>query len=925
MSLQKIRKRSGQIADFDPERIRVAIGKAASATGVAEGEFFPDTIMYDVVGSLTDHFDGMETVPAVEDIQDMVEKKLVESGYFDIAKTYILYRAEHERLRAEQRLEELKKLEKNLIQIVKDDGSTEVFRDHKISVVLERVGKSFSQVDQDLILREVKKNIYDGMKAAEISKVLVMVAKSFIERDPEYSLFASSLLLEAAYPEIMDGARASQEDFDAVYRTTFKKNLKRGVEAGRIDPEMLTFDFTQIEKAFVPERDHILHYLGLQTLYDRYFVHINDQRIEGPQYFWMRVAMGLALNEKKEDREKYTVEFYNILSTLRFVNSTPTLFNAGTTHSQLSSCFLSTVEDSLSHIFKVIADNAQLSKWAGGIGNDWTNVRATGARIHGTNGKSQGVIPFLKIANDTAVAVNQGGKRKGAVVAYLECWHYDYEEFLELRKNTGDDRRRTHDMNTASWIPDLFMKRLEADGDWMLFSPDEVPELHHIYGQAFEDKYQEYEKLAEAGKIRVWKKVKASQIWRKMVTMIFETGHPWITFKDPCNVRSPQDHVGVVHNSNLCTEITLNNSDEETAVCNLGSVNLSEHFDAETKDLDRKKIKDTIHTAMRMLDNVIDINLYPTQETDTSNSRHRPVGMGIMGFHDLLYKKNLNFDSQEAVDFSDELMELVSYHAIMGSSELAAERGAYSSFKGSKWDRNLLPVDTLDLLEQERGEKIEVSRESRLDWTPVRDFIKAHGMRNSNCMAIAPTATIANISGCVPCIEPIYKNLYVKSNMGGEFTVINNYLVEELKARELWSSEMLQKLKGCDGSVQDILEIPQDIRDKYKEVFEVGAQWIIQHAAMRGKWIDQAQSTNIFYKGSSGKEISDVYTNAWKMGLKTTYYCRTLGATQVEKSTVNLSAQKGSQHGDEAQKKDYSEAEKVVCSIMNGDQCEACQ
>ncbi|MCF7812738.1 ribonucleoside-diphosphate reductase subunit alpha [Candidatus Gracilibacteria bacterium] len=922
MPLAKIRKRSGQIVDFDKIRIETAVQKATTASKIKVDDFFPQSITNDVVLHLQDQFDGIEEIPSVEQIQDTVEQKLVESGNFEIAKRYILYRAEHEKLRAEQRLDHLKKLEKKLLHVQKSNGKSEVFQVGKIKKAIDRVAERYPNVDIKLILEDIKKNVFDGISSRDISKTLVMSAKSFIERDPEYSFFAAGLLLEVIYREVFS-EKFNEKNFDSLYRASFKRNLERGVEAGRINKELLTFDFEKINAALKLDRDHLFAYLGLQTLYDRYFIHINDIRIEAPQHFWMRVAMGLALAEKKSEREKRAIEFYEMLSQLRFVNSTPTLFNSGTTHSQLSSCYLSTVKDNLRHIFKVIGDNAQLSKWAGGIGNDWTHIRATGARIHGTNGRSQGVIPFLKIANDTAVAVNQGGKRKGAVVAYLECWHFDFEEFLELRRNTGDERRRTHDMNTAAWIPDLFMKRVLNNEQWSLFSPDEVGELHDTYGKKFKTLYEKYEKMGTEGKLKIFKQVPAQQLWRKMVTMLYETGHPWMTFKDPCNLRSPQDHTGVVHNSNLCTEITLNNSEEETAVCNLGSINIGRHFDHKKKQIDKKMLEQTVKTAMRMLDNVIDINLYPTKETDTANARHRPVGLGIMGLQDYFYVSGINFDSDQAVEKSDEIMELISYHAILGSSQLASERGAYSSFKGSKWDRGILPIDTIDLLEKERGEKIESSREQTLDWKKVRESIKAHGMRNSNCMAIAPTATIANIAGCVPCTEPIYKNLYVKSNMGGEFTVINISLVEDLKKEGLWDQEMLTKLKSNDGSIQNIERVPQHLKDKYKEVFEISSQWIIHHAAARGKWIDQAQSTNIFYRGSSGKEISEIYQAAWRAGLKTTYYLRTLGATQIQKSTVDLKNQKISQHG--KKDKDYSEAEKVVCSLLNGDQCDACQ
>lgn len=944
MAILKIRKRNGNVVDFDQDRIMAAIAKAA-ASAQKEGEIidpnFAEATTIAVVADLEKHFDSLEgEAPSVEQIQDAVERQLVESDNFAIAKRYILYRAEHARSRAEARLEELQKIEKNLLKVTKSSGKTEVFDVRKVQRLISRSATGLKFINEEAILEEVKRNVFDGITTKDVTKALTMAAKAYIERDPEYSFLASRLLLNSIYREVF-GRKFEEENLREEYQQSFIRNLKRGVEADRVNKELLTFDLDKITEALKPERDHKLAYLGIQTLYDRYFIHINNDRIEAPQHFWMRVAMGLALAEKPEDREKFAIEFYENYSTLRFISSTPTLFNAGTTHSQLSSCYLSTVTDSLEHIFKVISDNAQLSKWAGGIGNDWTSIRATGSRIHGTNGSSQGVIPFLKIANDTAVAVNQGGKRKGAVCAYLECWHFDYPEFLELRKNTGDERRRTHDMNTASWIPDLFMKRVEADGNWTLFSPDEVPELHDLFGKEFEAKYIEYEQKAADGKIHVQKTIKAKDLWRKMITMLFETGHPWMTFKDPCNVRSPQDHCGVIHDSNLCTEITLNNSKEETAVCNLGSINLAAHFDAETKDIDRALLSKTIKTAMRMLDNVIDINMYPTKETKFSNDKHRPVGLGMMGLADLLYLKNLNFDTAAAVEFSDELMEEISYHAIMGSSELAGERGSYSSFKGSKWDRGLLPIDTVELLEAERGQEVKMTKTMKKDWTPVREAIKKNGMRNSNTMAIAPTATISNIAGCIPCTEPIYKNLYVKSNMGGEFTVINNYLVEDLKKAGMWSTEICQEIKSMDGSVQHLEQLPVTLRQKYKEVFEINANWVLKHASARQKWLDQSQSTNIFYRGTSGKEIAEIYFDSWKYGLKTTYYLRTLGATQVEKSTINT---KGSHKRDfsvstQAKQAETTEAVSTpaeatpkaagsaasMSALLNSVDCEACQ
>lgn len=914
MSILNIRKRSGNIVSFDPNRIQVAIEKAVKASDISVTENFTVSLKEQVVMIIELDYNGIDLIPSVEDIQDLVEKKLVESGNFDVAKAYILYRSERAKMRAESRLNELRRMEKNLLKVVKRNGSNEVFDIRKIELILKRAALNLLNVDLALIITELKKNVFDGMSTADINKVVVMAAKSYVERDPEYSMFTARLLLTSVYKEVFD-QKITSENFDQIYASSFESSLKKGIEANRISPELLNFDLVRISDALKPDRDYKLNYLGAQTLYDRYFVHINERRIEVPQYFWMRVAMGLA--QKEQNKEEKAIEFYEVLSTLRFVCSTPTLFNSGTVHQQMSSCYLSTIDDSLEHIFKVVKDNAMLSKWAGGIGNDWTRVRATGAHIKGTNGKSQGIIPFMKIANDTAVAVNQGGKRKGAVCAYLESWHIDIIDFLELRKNTGDERRRAHDMSTANWIPDLFMQRVLANEDWTLFTPDEVPDLHELYGQKFKVRYEEYERLADAGEIKVFKRIKAVDLWRKMITMLFETGHPWITFKDPCNVRSPQDHVGVVHSSNLCTEITLNSSKDETAVCNLGSINIAEHYNEALGDLDKERLATTIKVAMRMLDNVIDVNYYPIPETKNANALHRPVGLGIMGFQDVLYKKSLDFDSEVAVDYSDQLMEMVSYNAILASSELAKERGSYHSYSGSKWDRGLLPIDTMQLLEKERGEEVRINKGGQLDWSEVRNSIKEHGMRNSNCLSIAPTATISNISGCIPCIEPIYKNLYVKSNMGGEFTVINKHLVGELKKLGLWSQGICEKIKLSDGSIQGISDIPISVREKYKEAFEVNPLWFVRHAAVRSKWLDQSQSVNIFYHGQSGKEIADIYINAWQMGLKTTYYLRTLGATQVEKSTVS---DKGTHKRDSVKT-----AEAIACSIENGENCDACQ
>ena len=885
--LQQIKKRNGDVVPFSKEKITQAVEKAFNANNVSGAHDIAVSITEKVLPDLIAFYgDGTRGTPTVEQTQDLVEKYIMEAGHFDVAKAYILYRYERAQVRAEEKQETLEKLEEGGVYVTKRDGHKEVFSLEKLKKSLAFATSGYEDiVNLDAVVNQVKLEIYDGITTPEVNKALVMVARSLIEQDPAYSYVAARLLLRGMYEETV-GENVNWKDITTDYRKAFVDGIKHGVSIKVFDERMLSFDLEKMAKLLDPSRDDLFLYLGAQTLYDRYFARDidNDNKvIELPQAFWMRVGMGLALLEK--DREEKAAEFYEVVSTLRFIPSTPTLFHAGTTHPQLSSCYLNTVDDSLEGIFKSFSDNAQLSKYSGGIGTDWTDIRGTGSIIRGTGVESQGVIPFLKIANDVTVAINRSGRRRGAAAVYLESWHYDIEDFLDLRKNTGDERRRTHDINTANWIPDLLMKRVREDGDWILFSPDEVPELHHIYGKAFEQKYAEYEAKAEAGEMRMFKKMKARDLWKKMITMLFETGHPWITFKDPCNVRSPQDHVGVVHNSNLCTEITLNNSDTETAVCNLGSVNMPMHMKAGT--LDAEMVARTVKTGMRMLDNVIDVNFYPTIEAKNSNMKHRPVGLGIMGFHDALYMMNINFDSDKAVQFADESMEIISYAAIMASSLLAKERGAYESYKGSKWDRNIFPVDTMKLLEEERGMKIDVPTEGKLDWTPVRDHVKKHGMRNSNTMAIAPTATISNIAGSVPTIEPIYKNIYVKSNASGDFTVINPHLVEELKGLGLWDYEMLGKIKYNDGSVRSINEIPVEVREKYKEVFEISPEWLIKTAAYRGKWIDQSQSLNGYFSGRSGRELAAIYDYAWEKGLKTTYYLRTLGASQVEKSTVS--------------------------------------
>ena len=929
MTFSSIKKRNGQVADFDAGHIIIAIQKATDSAG---GEIASEVIP-ELVEQIVSHLEAVigDGVPDVEIIQDLVEQELMRADYFKTARSYILYREEHKALREVEASRSASKLEHNALKVTLADGSIDHFSYTRLVKDLVSASEGLEDsVDIDELAQLTKSSLYDGITIEELQDALIMSASSSIEKDSAYSTLAARLLLKKIYREVLDTDKVTE--LDSAYQDVFKNFVKATVKEGRLDKRLLDFDLDDLASYIKPERDKLFDYMGLDMLHDRYFIQNEGRgvRLETPQVFWMRIAMGLSVLEKKTEKNAWAKKFYDILSTLRYVPSTPTLFHSGTTFAQLSSCFLNTVEDDLKHIFKVYLDTALMSKFSGGIATDWTNIRGTGSLIKTVNIPSQGVIPFLKIANDTTVAISRSGKRKGATCVYLETWHLDIEDFLELRKNTGDERRRTHDMNTANWIPDLFMKRVEAEGQWTLFSPNEVPELHHLYGAEFEKKYEEYEQLADEGKIEAFRRVPAAQLWRKMLTMLFETGHPWINFKDACNVRSPQDHAGVIHNSNLCTEITLNNSAEETAVCNLGSVNLARHI---TKGkLDRDLVAETVETGMRMLDNVIDINYYTTPECETSNMRHRPVGMGIMGFQDALYLLDIPFNSEKAVTFGDESMELISYYAILGSSQLARERGAYKSYKGSKWDRGIFPVDTLDLLEKERGIKIDVKRKGKLDWKEVRAHVKKHGMRNSNTMAIAPTASISNISGCYPCIEPIYKNLYVKSNMSGEFTVINSYLIDDLKKSNLWTKEIMDKIKFHDGSLQKVTEIPADLREKYQEVFEIDAEWLVKIAAHRGKWIDQSQSLNIFVQGVSGKKLSDIYTYAWKMGLKTTYYLRSLAASQVEKSTVDT-AEFGSTH-----KREFSTVAQdaplpsvkanaktsKTCAITDPE-CEACQ
>ena len=846
------------------------------------------------------------------------------SGEHDVARAYVLYRAKRTEERAQQQPAKAE-IDHPEIHILAD--GQRVLLDHdklKKMITAACIGLE-SHVDADAILHETLRNLYDGVPVEELYKSAILAARALMEKDPAYSQVTARLLMHTIRKEVF-GKEVAQADAAQNYVEYFPKFIKKGIDAELLDAKLGQFDLKKLAAALVPERDLQFGYLGLQTLYDRYFLHIQGTRIEMPQAFYMRVAMGLALNEI--NREARAIEFYTLLSTFDFMSSTPTLFNSGTVRSQLSSCYLTTVADDLDGIYEAIKENALLAKYAGGLGNDWTPVRALGAHIKGTNGKSQGVVPFLKVVNDTAVAVNQGGKRKGAVCAYLETWHMDIEEFLELRKNTGDDRRRTHDMNTANWIPDLFMKRVMEKGEWTLFSPSDVIDLHDKFGKQFEQAYLAYEAKAASGEMPLFKKVQALDLWRKMLSMLFETGHPWITFKDPCNIRSPQQHVGVVHSSNLCTEITLNTNDSEIAVCNLGSVNLPAHM----KDgkLDHEKLRKTVNTAMRMLDNVIDINYYAVKKARDSNLRHRPVGMGIMGFQDCLHMMRIPYASEQAVEFADRSMEAVCYYAYHASTELAEERGMYSSYRGSLWDRGILPQDSLKLLAEERGGYLEVDTTETLDWSALRQRIKQFGMRNSNCVAIAPTATISNIIGVSACIEPTYQNLYVKSNLSGEFTEINEYLVRDLKTRGLWDEVMIADLKYFDGSLAKIDRIPQDLRDLYATAFEVEPKWLVEAASRRQKWIDQGQSLNIYMAGASGKKLDETYKLAWLRGLKTTYYLRTIGATHTEKSTSKTGALNAvSSEMPAASAAAAPETDGPACMMRPGDpgfdECEACQ
>ncbi len=903
-------KRNGITVPFDPTKIVIVMKKAFAAEGVPVDDEILEQMTGRVVVNLTTLCEGKDHCPTVEQVQDLVENTLMERGYFGVAKAYILYRFKQ----SEQRKQEVvKEIEEARLMIERADGSQEQFSREKMrAYVSEFVTGYEKEVDLDDIVAQVEREVYDGIKTSEMAKLVTLILRARIERDPAYSIAAARQLNSRVCHEAIGNTNAmTVAEREKAYRTAFVHNMKRGVEAKKYDPAMLGFDFEKLAAAIEPARDDLFRYLGIETLHDRYFVRVEGKVIETPQMMWMRVAMGLSLNET--DKEKHAIEFYTAMSLLQFVPSTPTLFHAGTPHPQLSSCYLNLVEDDLKHIFKVYGDNAMLSKWAGGIGTAWTKLRGMGAELKSSGITSQGVIPFLKIANDVTVAINRSGRRRGATCVYMENWHIDFEDFLELRKNTGDERRRTHDMNTASWVSDLFMKRVREDGQWTLFSPDETPDLSELYGKRFEQAFEAYEEMADRGEIKLTKRIKARDLWKKMLGMLFETGHPWITFKDPSNIRSPQDHAGVVHCSNLCTEITLNTSADETAVCNLGSLNYPQHI--QNGELNETLVKKTVTTAMRMLDNVIDLNFYPTIEARNSNMKHRPVGLGIMGFHDALYMLDIPFASEACVEFADSSMEIISYHAILASAELARERGPYQSFKGSKWERGIFPVDTIALLEAERGIPTGVEPTERLDWSVVREAVKQYGLRNSNTMAIAPTATISNIAGSVPGNEPIYKNIYVKSNISGDFIVVNDALVADLKKIGLWDNAMLEAIKYNDGSLANIPSVPVDLKQKYKETFEIDMRWLVKAAAHRGKWIDQAQSLNIFFNGTSGQELSELYLYAWEIGLKTTYYLRSLGATQVEKSTINTADSHLRQNKEGELNKDGVAREKIGGSV----------
>lgn len=914
-------RRNGDLVEYNEEKIVIAVSKAFLAV---EGNAAPDSNrIHEKVRELVSHISAIfkrrlanTGIMHIEDIQDQVELALMRAGEQKVARAYVLYREERRKAREAQTRANLAE-DQTLIHIILDDGLRVPLDMGRIRHIIEEACHNLDEVDAEEIIKDVRRNLFDGLTIKDLQKALVLSARTLIERDPNYSFVAARILLDELRSEALSfldmQKQASAQEMADLYPAYFKAYLQKGVKEELLSPELLTFDLKQITAALKPQNDLQFTYLGLQTLYDRYFIHAQGHRFELPQAFFMRVAMGLCIQEK--NKEQRAIEFYELLSSFDYMSSTPTLFNSGTLRPQLSSCYLTTIPDDLDGIYSALKDNALLSKYAGGLGNDWTSVRAMGANIKGTNGKSLGPIPFMVVANATAVAVNQGGKRKGAVCGYMETFHRSIKEFLELRKNTGDERRRTHDMNTANWIPDLFMKRVMEEGEWTLFSPDEAPELHELYGQAFEETYMKYEAKARRGEMQNTETMPAVNLWRRMLGMLFETGHPWLTFKDPCNLRSPQQHAGVIHSSNLCTEITLNTSAEEIAVCNLGSINLPAHIN-DKGEIDEAKLARTINTAIRMLDNVIDINYYSVPQARRSNLKHRPIGLGLMGFQDALYKLGINYSSDAAITFADYSMELISYLAIEASTNLAEERGVYASYEGSLWSKGILPIDSIELLEQARGKKyLEQDRSQRLDWVRLRQRVKTVGMRNSNVMAIAPTATISNIVGISQSIEPTYQNLFVKSNLSGEFTVINPYLVADLKKLALWDSVMINDLKYYDGSVQPIARIPAELKARYASAFEIDPIWLIEAASRRQKWIDQAQSLNIYMAQPSGKKLDQLYKLAWIRGLKTTYYLRSMGATNAEKSTAYDGALNAVK---------LEEPAPQACSINDPD-CEACQ
>lgn len=926
----KVIRRNGEVVAWLPNKVEVAVRSAFLSLGMDSSP------AKEVSKALTERLarSGQEFI-RIEELQDRVQEELMRQGHFKVAEAYILYRAHRAAERNQEEEEqtlELESSQESMIVVNREDGSSDLWDGLDLR---KRIDFAMTGLDLCLTAEEIEQELrrafFNEMSEEDLKKTVILNAKSLIEKDGDFAKFAGRILLTYIYEEVLewDIVRDGVRSLGEFHRRAFKKNLVRGTEIERVHPRLLEYNLDRLADAINPTADLDFDYLGIQTLYDRYLIidktGEKHRRIETPQLFWMRVSMGLMIDEK-DDAEARIIDLYRLYSSRRFCSSTPTLFNSGTLHSQLSSCYLYKVDDSIESIMqRGIADNAYLSKWAGGLGGSWTSVRGTGSYIKGTNGESQGVIPFLKLHNDQLVAVNQGGKRRGSGCAYLESWHNDIDDFLELRKNTGDERRRAHDMNTANWIPDLFMKRMEARGNWTLFRANETADLHDLYGKAFEERYEQYEADAKAGKM-YGKEIPAIDLWKRMLKMIFETGHPWITFKDPCNVRSPQDHTGVIHSSNLCTEITLNTSEDETAVCNLGSVVLDSHLTDEG-ELDLVKLKETVSTAVRALDNVIDINFYPTEAAANANQRHRPVGLGVMGLQNALFLRNTAFASEAAVEFNDEFMEAIAYFAYEASSDLAAERGSYSTFEGSKWSRGIMPPDTVDMLEEQRGESIDVPRGGKMDWDALREKIQKQGMRNSNVLAIAPTATISNIMGSTPCIEPTFKNLFVKGNLSGDFIVLNQHLVRDLKELNLWGDEMVDRLKYYDGELTDIDEIPQHLKEKYSTAFSIDYNWFVDAAARRQKWIDQSQSVNLFLATPDMKNLSHMYRSAWRKGLKTTYYLRTLQASNIEKATTKMKKEVRIGSNDEP-KKEYTEAEKEACSLealMNGEECEACQ